>query len=101
MSHPGYSSDSVAASGAAEEGTPEDGGTGTNPQDVSPEGLEGEEGNGADEEDDLKPAPKHGWNEDEPQVDAMPEAGPQGRASQTAAAQASLRPLLILRCCPA
>ena len=92
---------SVAASGTAEEGTPEDGGTGADPQDVSLEGAEGEEDGGADEEEDLKPAAKHGWNEDEPQADATPEAGPQGRASQTAAAQASFRALPGLRRCPA
>ena len=61
--------------------------------------MHADDGSGADEEEDLKPAAKHGWNEDEPQADATPEAGPQGRASQTAAAQASLRPLLDPRCC--
>ena len=81
--------DGVTASGTAEEGTPEDGGAGANPQDASPEAAEGDEDGGADEGEDPKPAPKHGWNEDEPQADATPEAGPQGRASKTAAAQAS------------
>ena len=51
------------------------------------EGDEGASGAEEDEEDAAEPAAKHGWKEDEPQRDAMPEAGPQGLASQSAAAQ--------------
>ena len=80
----------MGTSEGAEEVPPEDGGTGANPQDMSLDGADGGEEGGADEdEQDLEPVAKHGWNEDEPQADATPEAGPQGRASQTTAAQAS------------
>lgn len=72
-------------------------GTDAQLQDLQLDEAEDHEGaSGAEEEEDeaAEPAAKHGWNEDEAQKDALPEAGPQGLASQSAAAQ--VRP--HLRC---
>ena len=62
------------------------------PQGVEVDETEDEEEEPEVEEDGAEPVAKHGWNEEAPRKDAMPEAGPQGRASQTAGAQASLEP---------
>lgn len=62
-----------------------------------PQGLELDEAEDKEqeadgEEDGAEPVAKDGWNEETPRKDTMPEAGPQGRASETAGAQASLEP---------
>jgi len=54
-----------------------------------------EEASGAEEEENAEPAAKDGWNEDETQKDTMPEAGPQGLASQSAAAQVRSNTLAV------
>ncbi len=54
-----------------------------------------EEAAGAEEEENAEPAAKDGWNEDETQKDTMPEAGPQGLASQSAAAQVRSNTLAV------
>ena len=80
----------------------EDPGTDAKLQDIhldEAEGDEGESGPEAEEEEAAEPAAKHGWNEDEAQRDAMPEAGPQGLASQSAAAQVRLPPQRALAQC--
>ena len=72
-------------------------GTDAQQQDLQLDEAEGEEGaSGAEGEEDeaAEPAAKHGWNKDEARKEALPEAGPQGLASESAAAQ--VRP--HLRC---
>ncbi len=43
------------------------------------------------EEEEAEPAAQHGWDEEQPDQDALPEAGPTGLASQAAAAQVCTR----------
>ncbi len=77
----------IDCSGPAEDVADEHG-TDAKLQDIQlDEAEDEEEAAGADEEENAEPAAKDGWNEDETQKDAMPEAGPQGLASQSAAAQ--------------
>ena len=84
---------SGVASGVPED-APEEPGADAKLQDMHLDEAEGDgRASGAEEEEDeesAEPAAKHGWNEDEPQREAMPEAGPQGLASQNAAAQVRL-----------
>lgn len=78
----------VALSGEGEENAG-DGGADPKLQDIRlDEGEEGEAEAEEEEEEAAEPAAKHGWNEDAVHKDAVPEAGPQGLASETAAAQA-------------
>lgn len=51
---------------------------------------------GGDQEE-AQPAAQHGWEDQEPNQEALPEAGPKGLASQAAAAQVNPYPLLF--CC--
>lgn len=54
---------------------------------------------GEEEEDEAEPAAQHGWEGEQPQQEALPEAGPKGLASQAAAAQVctmySFRPYMV------
>ncbi len=90
----------VVASGVPED-APQEPWADAKLQDIHLDEAEGDEGaSGAEEEEEeaAEPAAKHGWNEDEPQRDAMPEAGPQGLASQSAAAQVRLHTEHVLLC---
>ena len=82
----------------------EDPGTDAKLQDIHLDEAEGDEGaSGPEEEEEeeegAEPAAKHGWNEDEAQRDAMPEAGPQGLASHSAAVQVRLHLQCALEQC--
>ena len=87
----------IDCSGPAEDVADEPG-TDAKLQDIQlDEAEDEEEAAGAEEEENAEPAAKDGWNEDETQKDAMPEAGPQGLASQSAAAQVRSNTLAV-RC---
>ena len=74
----------------------DDQGTDAKLQDIQlDEAEDKEEAAGAEEEENAEPAAKDGWNEDETQKDTMPEAGPQGLASQSAAAQVRSNTLAV------
>jgi hypothetical protein len=60
------------------------------PQGVEIDEAEDEQEEPEGEEDGAEPIAKHGWDDNAPRKDAMPEAGPEGHASQTAGTQASL-----------
>ena len=86
---------SIDCSGPAEDMADEQG-TDAKLQDLQlDEAEDKEEAAGAEEEENAEPAAKDGWNEDETQKDAIPQAGPQGLASQSAAAQVGPNSLAV------